>query len=175
VSLVPDESSVHDSGHRGLWAAVVLQAKADLENEPVDSVFYVRAAAFFIGTGEWAQARESIAEFLDMHPDDLRSCGRRWINARRVREGLPALPPPLRVQKEPLRLPRLIAVPSESSKIKPAVVPLQPPLEPNPRSAGWNADPVPERPKRRYARRTKTVRAVNPFSPFRFEAERQSA
>ena len=41
----------------GLWAQVVLQAKADLEQEPIGSILYNQAADFFVGAGEWAKSR----------------------------------------------------------------------------------------------------------------------
>ncbi len=99
-------------GYRVLWAQVLLQAKADLENEPIGSILFNQAAAFFVSRGEWAESRIVVADCLEMHPDDLTRCGERWIADRRRREGLE--PEPKRVNRtaEPLRLPRLVAVPA---------------------------------------------------------------
>jgi hypothetical protein len=96
--------------YRVLWAQVVLQAKADLENEPIGSIIFNQAAAFFVSRGEWAESRIVVADCLEMHPDDLTRCGERWIADRRRREGLE--PEPKRVSRaaEPLRLPHLVAV-----------------------------------------------------------------
>jgi hypothetical protein len=79
---------------RLLWIQVVLQAKADLENEPIGSVVYDQAAAFFVSRGDWAISRATVADCLDMHPDELYRCGERWITQRRQREGLPPTPAP---------------------------------------------------------------------------------
>lgn len=75
-----------ENANRALWAGIVLQAKADLEQEPIGSVSYHHAGEFFVGRGEWATSRAVIAECLDMHPDDLYRCGKDWIAARRLRE-----------------------------------------------------------------------------------------
>lgn len=98
--------------YRMLWAQVVLQAKADLENEPIDSILFNQASAFFISRGEWAQSRAIVADCLEMHPDDLCRCGERWIADRRKHEGL--APEPARpVRSEaPAPLPRLEAIPA---------------------------------------------------------------
>jgi hypothetical protein len=98
--------------YRVLWAQVVLQAKADLENEPIGSILFNQAAAFFVSRGEWAESRVVVADCLEMHPDDLTRCGERWIADRRRREGLE--PEPKRVSRaaEPVQLPRLVAVPA---------------------------------------------------------------
>jgi hypothetical protein len=79
--------------YRALWIQVVTQAKEDLEDRPVGSIFYDHAMAFFVGTGHWAEARGVIADLLGMHPDDLFQSGQRWIAARRKRDGLPSEPP----------------------------------------------------------------------------------
>ncbi len=46
---------------RVLRAQVVLQAKADLDHGPVDSVLFGQAAAFSVGRGEWAESLEIVA------------------------------------------------------------------------------------------------------------------
>jgi hypothetical protein len=106
---------------RMLWVQVVLQAKADLENEPIGSVLYDQAAAFFISRGEWAVSRATVADCLGMHPDELRRCGERWIAERRQHEGLPPVPAPATRPKAasailqsgtPPALPRLQALPA---------------------------------------------------------------
>jgi hypothetical protein len=78
----------------GLWAQVVLQAKADVEQEPFGSLLYNHAVSFFVGSGEWAQSRAVVGECLDIPEERLRSSGQQWIAARRAREGLPPEPPP---------------------------------------------------------------------------------
>jgi hypothetical protein len=83
--------------HRILWAQVVLQAKADLENEPIDSILFDQAAAFFVGGGEWGKSRAIIADCLGMHRDDLYRRGECWIAERRQREVLD--PKPARVSR----------------------------------------------------------------------------
>jgi hypothetical protein len=98
--------------YRVLWAQVVLQAKADLENEPIGSILYNQAAAFFVSRGEWAESRAIVADCLEMHPDDLCRCGERWIADRREREGLPPEPPRSLRPTAPLELPRLVATPA---------------------------------------------------------------
>src|SRR5258708_1405356 len=87
--MVIEMSSVATQyAYRLLWAQVVLQAKADLENEPVGSLLFNQAAAFFVSRG-----------------------GARWINERRQREGLEPEPAPQAKSKTPLVLPRLEALP----------------------------------------------------------------
>jgi hypothetical protein len=78
-------------GYQALWSQVVLQAKDDVETSLFGSVEYQQAADFFVGTGNWAEARTSIAEMVDLHPDDLTRLGRQLINLRRDQEGLPPL------------------------------------------------------------------------------------
>jgi hypothetical protein len=98
--------------YRVLWAQVVLQAKADLENEPIGSILFNQAAAFFVNRGEWAESRLVVADCLNMHPDDLSRVGQRWIADRREREGL--APEPKRAPRStaPLVLPHLVALPN---------------------------------------------------------------
>ncbi len=98
--------------YRVLWAQVVLQAKADLENEPIGSILFNQAAAFFVSRGEWAESRIVVADCLEMHPDDLTRCGERWIADRRRREGLEPEPKRIGRRAEPVPLPRLVAVPA---------------------------------------------------------------
>ena len=98
--------------YRVLWAQVVLQAKADLENEPIGSILFNQAAAFFVSRGEWAESRAIVADCLEIHPDDLTRSGERWIAERRQQEGLaPELARSPR-SKTPLVLPRLEALPA---------------------------------------------------------------
>jgi hypothetical protein len=80
--------------YRALWAAVVLEARDDIAAEPIGSVRYSEAVSFFTGGGEWAQSRADIAGMVELHGDDLRRCGERWIRARRLKEGLPEVEPP---------------------------------------------------------------------------------
>jgi hypothetical protein len=85
--------AAEDRHYRDLWVAVVLQAKDDIENEPLHSINFTQAVAFFIGSGEWVKNRTAIGDYLDLHRDDLEKMGRRCINARRVSEGLAPLLP----------------------------------------------------------------------------------
>jgi hypothetical protein len=86
-------SDVHNQHCRELWGAVVLQAKEDIRLQPIDSIAYDQAVAFFTASGEWGEMRMVIADFLEMHRDDLEAAGRGFINARRALEGVPPLPP----------------------------------------------------------------------------------
>jgi hypothetical protein len=98
--------------YRVLWAQVVLQAKADLDHEPVGSILFNQAAAFFVSRGEWAESRAIVADCLEIHPDDLCRCGERWIAERRQQEGLAPAPLPTPRSKTPRPLPRLEALPA---------------------------------------------------------------
>jgi hypothetical protein len=91
---------------RDLWAAVVNQAFDDLREFPYDAVEYTQAVEFFTGRGEWAKSREQIADFLELHPDNLRRAGQAVIQARHAADGgppvkvvvrKPAAPPPVLV------------------------------------------------------------------------------
>jgi hypothetical protein len=110
--------SAGDTQHayRVLWVQVVLQAKADLENEPIGSILYNQAAAFFVSRGDWAESRLIIADCLNMHPDDLSRVGLSWINDRQRREGLEPENLTALKKSEPLMLPRLVAVPAENTR-----------------------------------------------------------
>ncbi len=98
--------------YRVLWAQVVLQAKADLENEPIGSILFNQASAFFVSRGEWAESRAIVADCLEIHPDDLTRSGERWIAERRQQEGLAPEAARAPVSKTPLVLPRLEALPA---------------------------------------------------------------
>jgi len=106
-----DGQSAYDSsreGYRQLWVAVVLQAQDDIKSEPLDSINYLQAVSFFTGGGEWAHTRAAISDHLNLHPDDLERCGRKYINARRAEAGLEALPPRERRHRaEPQRQPAI--------------------------------------------------------------------
>ena len=56
---------------RGLWSSVVLPAIEDIENQPLQSLDYADAVAFFTRSGSWAEWRATVADFLDMHRDEL--------------------------------------------------------------------------------------------------------
>jgi hypothetical protein len=73
--------------HRALWVAVVMQARSDIESEDRDGYDYAQAAAFFTSGGDWARSRQSIADCLELHPDDLMRLGRAAIAARCLRDG----------------------------------------------------------------------------------------
>jgi hypothetical protein len=111
---------------RALWIQVVTQAKEDLEDEPVNSILYDHAVAFFVGSGQWAESRGVIADLLSMHPDDLFRSGQRWIAARRERDGLPPEPPPP-PPAAAISLPRLVALPGSGIRRVP----------PTPLRGGW--------------------------------------
>lgn len=138
---------------RRLWAAVVEQSLTDVADEPIDSVLWNQARAFFVSGGTWAEGRQNIADLLGVHPEDLERVGRRAINARLLQEGLPPLvtqapTPRLPIQRalRPAvvavrqRLPRLVAIPA----------PPEPEPERRDRTGGW---------RRRWS--------VNPFDPWR--------
>jgi len=101
--------------YRVLWAQVVLQAKADLENEPIGSILFNQAAAFFVSRGEWAESRAIVADCLEIHPDELTRSGERWIAERRQQEGLAPEVAPAPRPKTPLVLPRLEAIPAPTA------------------------------------------------------------
>src|ERR1700750_1217401 len=74
--------------HKALWTAVVLQARADIESEPLDSTNYAQAVALFLNDGDWAESRTAIADQLGLHGDDLRRLGRQAVSEGRQREGI---------------------------------------------------------------------------------------
>ena len=117
---------------RALWVHVVTQAKDDLESEPINSIPYDDAVAFFAGSGQWATTRAFIADLLGMHPDDLFRSGQQWIAARRKRDGLP--------QQEP-RLPPALDPPSTAQPLLPRPVarPGYMPKPPAARRGDWIA------------------------------------
>jgi hypothetical protein len=78
---------------RELWGAVVLQAREDVRLQPLHSIEYDQAVAFFIGGGEWAGMRTVIGDFIGVHADNLEAVGRQFINERLALTGLPPLPP----------------------------------------------------------------------------------
>ena len=67
---------------RALWASVVVQALRDLMEQPMDSIAYQDAVAFFTRDGTWAEARTSIGDFLGLHRDELARLGGRYIARR---------------------------------------------------------------------------------------------
>lgn len=76
--------------YRSLWSSVVLQALEDIESQPTQSLDFADAVAFFTRAGSWAGWRSTIADFLDMHRDELEAIGRRRITERIAREGMPS-------------------------------------------------------------------------------------
>jgi hypothetical protein len=84
-----DPPSKSGQAERALWTAIVLKALLDISNEPLRSLEYIEAVAFFTSGGEWASSRLSIASQIDLHPDDLERAGRRRIARRREVERLP--------------------------------------------------------------------------------------
>ncbi|MBN8906129.1 MAG: hypothetical protein J0H99_05795 [Rhodospirillales bacterium] len=124
---------------------MVLQARLDIEMEPLDSIDYAHAVHFFTGRGEWAQSRATIADFLNMHPDDVERSGRTCIDQRRAKEGLPPLALPQRTQTSRRVLPSVQRPP-----VRVALVP---------------TTPVTAQPEQRLAPRTRRARTTNPFFP----------
>jgi hypothetical protein len=102
-------------GERALWIAVVLRAICDITHEPPGTQEYNEAAAFFIGGGNWALSRAAVAGHIDLHPDDLRRCGRRCISDRRVAKINVNQPAP---HQETTPLPRQVVKP----RLKPATL-----------------------------------------------------
>jgi len=115
-----------------LWASVVQQALEDVDYEQLHSVIWNQACAFFVDGGTWAEGRQNIADILGVHPDEIERAGRRTINARLLKEGLPPLQPrpavsrtpkrrvpePVAVPRQTLVLPRLVAVFNEPEPIR---------------------------------------------------------
>jgi hypothetical protein len=87
---------------RALWAAVVLQAKEDVQNAPFDSLIYNDAEAFFVGGGDWRYSRAHAAEQLDIDPERLAELGRSWVSQRRLSENAPARDAKPAVQRQPM-------------------------------------------------------------------------
>jgi hypothetical protein len=114
---------VGDSGVRALWSAVVDQAKFDIETAEIGSATWITARDFLTGSGDWAASRHAIADMIDVHADDLREAGLRWVRMRCLAEGVPE--PPLQPPPAPAPapkalppLPRLEAIPARP-KYKP--------------------------------------------------------
>lgn len=79
-----------ESPDRTLWAAVVFQARADLDTLDYPSVEYGEAVSFFTDRhGAWAESRQCVADCLRVHSDDLWRLGRATIAARGLRDGGP--------------------------------------------------------------------------------------
>lgn len=135
---------------RALWAAVVLQVKADIEGEPLGSVTYSQAVEFLTGGGAWRESRGAIADMLDLHADDISRMGRQWI-ARRQQDALPPGAGPPAPQPVP-------TAPS------PPPIPSSP--QPPPASPPAVRCPV-ELPRPLQPRKWRNGCGVNPFSPFR--------
>src|SRR3954469_7907508 len=77
-----------------LWAAVVLQARADVEDLPIGAMNYEAAVAFFTSNSAyWRRGRADIAEHLGTTGETLQRIGTAWGIARRRRGGLPGHPP----------------------------------------------------------------------------------
>src|SRR5664279_4640104 len=93
VTLGADYGSRRGHGERALWSAVVQQAIDDVHDEPMGSIEYTDAVAFWSHAGDWTRARSGIADELGIHADDLAATGRRIIAQRRVSEGLTAETP----------------------------------------------------------------------------------
>ena len=69
-------------GIRSLWLSVVIQALRDISEQSTSSVIFSEAVAFFTGSGQWARARTTVGDFLNLHRDDLEAIGRRCIEMR---------------------------------------------------------------------------------------------
>jgi hypothetical protein len=143
-NLKKESSMAEHARYRGLWGAVILQAKADIQTEPMGSIDFNQAVEFFTGGGAWARTRTAIGDYLDLHGDDLERLGRQYINRRLLAEGLE----PLAGRKPAVTAPKTVQARSTELRLV-AARPTAAPLEPAP--------PAP--PPRREARR------VNPFFP----------
>ncbi|MBN8872837.1 MAG: hypothetical protein J0H67_08380 [Rhodospirillales bacterium] len=144
--------AAQDGDAGALWAAVVMQARTDIEFEPLESLDYAQAVSFFIGRGEWALSRAVIADFLDLHADDIELAGRACINQRRAKEGLPPLAKAER--RQPVAA-------SRGNPIRVAARPAPPMVRVVPAPAPVEQEPT----RRRYVRRSKGVPSSNPFFP----------
>lgn len=96
--------------HRRLWTAVLCQAYADLEAEPLDSSTHLAAVAWFFGSSrEQRDARVFVADACGLAPHALRKAATTILNRRREAAGLALVslerPPP-----SPEPLPRLEAI-----------------------------------------------------------------
>jgi len=138
---------------RRLWAAVVEQSLTDVADEPIDSVLWNQARAFFVSGGTWAEGRQNIADLLGVHPEDLERVGRRAINARLLQEGLPPLatrtPTPCPPTQRALR-PAVVAVRQRLPRLVATFKEPEPEPDRRDRTGGW---------RKRYA--------FNPFDPWR--------
>ncbi|HET7882751.1 MAG TPA: hypothetical protein VFL55_17840 [Acetobacteraceae bacterium] len=103
------EPSKSRSNHRGLWSSVVLQALEDIESQPITSVAFADAEAFFTRSGPWGESRAIVADFLDVHRDELETIGRRFIAARHAKEAQDASRLTDAKWVSPLKLARLVA------------------------------------------------------------------
>lgn len=107
-----------------LWAAVVMQARDDIAAFPIRSVEYAQAVEFFTAGGEWGKSRQAIADFLELHPDDIRRFGeaaikRRALEEPAIVEAVAAMKPP-----DPSPAPKL-----ESEVVRFAAPPVRPRTE----------------------------------------------
>lgn len=127
-----------------LWAAVVMQAIDDIDNEQIGSLHWHAALAFFLHGGQWRRSRGDIADHLNVHADDLEHAGRRHINARLLAAGRPLIP--------------VVVQPAPAARPEPATPEPAPPL---PRLVAV-LGPEPVRGRGGHRRH-----AYNPFDPFR--------
>jgi hypothetical protein len=115
---------------------------------------YREAVAFFTHDVAWRESRENVAAMIDLHPDDLRRCGERWIRQRRLKEGLPEAEVPV-----PL-LPRVLARPVPAAKPVRQQLVVPPSLSP-PRLV----EIAPDTRKRRAIKSYGKTWRFNPFNP----------
>jgi hypothetical protein len=147
--------------NRGLWSAVVLKARDDIAEEPIDSWEYREAVAFFTHDAAWRETRENVAAMIDLHPDDLRRGGECWIRQRRLKEGLPEVEvpaPPLTRVLAPLSRVLVRPVPAAKPVRQQLVVP---PSLPPPRLV----EIAPDTRKRRAIKSYGKTWEFNPFNP----------
>jgi hypothetical protein len=74
---------------RDLWAAVVSQAADDINTKNYQSIEYDQAVSFFTASGEWATSRQGIADFMELHVNDIERLGRTTIAVRHACDGPP--------------------------------------------------------------------------------------
>jgi hypothetical protein len=137
--------------YQRLWLEVVLQALADIADEPVGSTPFNQSVWFFIGGGDWLEGRQNIADMLSLHADDLERAGRRAANARLLKEGLP----PLEKRAPTPRLPGPAQKPVEPAKPVPM-----------PKLVATFA-PEPDRKRRHQPGKWRDRYDYNPFDPRR--------
>jgi len=127
-----------DAAHRGsgvpsLWAAVILRALKDIEEEPYDSLLFNEARDFLTGGGAWGQSRQDIAEQVNLHGDDIRRIALAQLAQRASHDPPPVRPPVTKVQPAAVPVaPRPMLVRPAPNRVAPARPVPEPPAPPRP-------------------------------------------